>query len=69
MNELMVIQSRLGGSYGKSILITLADTKKLNTPMNRRAKELGIMVMDKTDILAADFRNRLKNLIMEAVPF
>jgi hypothetical protein len=69
VNELMVIQSRLGGSYGKSILITLADTKKMNTPMNRRAKELGIMVMDKTDILAADFRNRLKNLIMEAVPF
>lgn len=69
IHELMVIRNRLGGKYGKGVLVSFSDMKRQNTPMNRKARELDILVLDKNDILAPDFRNRFRNLILEALPF
>lgn len=60
INEILINTRRIGGNKGKAVLIAYCDMKKAETGAFLRAKELGIRVLDREDILSEDFKERLQ---------
>lgn len=65
LNELLIAKKRLGGWFSKGVIVTFGKEKKIHTGTYKRAQELGLELMDATDILAADFGQRLVRVIRE----
>ncbi len=65
INELVIARKRVGGWFSKGILIAFGWDKKNHTGTYKRAKELGIELMDAQDIMSADFGDRLVSTIRE----
>ncbi len=63
INEILINTRRIGGNKGKAILIAYCDMKKAHTGAFLRAKELGIRVLDREDILSENFKDRLQQAI------
>jgi len=63
INEILINSRRIGGNKGKAILIAYCDMKKAETGAYLRAKELGIRVLDREDILSDNFKERLQSAI------
>jgi Domain of unknown function (DUF1887). len=63
INEILINTRRIGGNKGKALLIAYCDMKKAETGAFQRAKELGIRVLDREDILSNDFKDRLQHEI------
>ncbi len=59
INEILINTRRIGGNKGKAILVAYCDMKKAETGAFLRAKELGIRVLDREDILSDNFKERL----------
>lgn len=65
LNELLIAKKRLGGWFSKGIIITFGKERKGNTGTYKRAQELGLELLDATDIMAEDFGQRLVKTIRE----
>lgn len=63
LNELLIAKKRLGGWFSKSIVVSFGDDKAMRNGTYKRAQELGIEVLDKTDVLSANFGERLVKAI------
>ncbi len=63
LNELIVAKKRLGGWFSKGIIVTFGDEKSSKNGTYKRAKELGIELLDKSDVLSSDFGERLVKTI------
>lgn len=59
LNELLIEKKRLGGWFSKAIIVTFSDDKAYETGTYKRAKELGIEMLDRKDILSDDFEQKL----------
>lgn len=59
LNELLIAKKRVGGWFSKSILVSFGNDKAMRSGTYKRAKELGIEMLDKTDILSGNFGERL----------
>lgn len=59
LNEILITAKRLGGLHARSVLVTFSNIKKDNTGIYKRAKELGIIIFDKQDILRSGFSEKL----------
>jgi len=60
LNELYVVSHRIGGEYAIPVLVTYSDIKAKRLGVYMKAKEMGIRVMDRTDILSDHFDLKLK---------
>jgi hypothetical protein len=67
VNEIIVNMRRVGGSKGKGILVTYSDIKTENMGIYQKAKEMGIRVLDKRDILSGEFGERLRRTVDEVL--
>ena len=65
LNELLIAKKRLGGWFSKSIIVSFGDDKAMRNGTYKRAQELGIEVLDKKDVLSADFGERLVKAVCE----
>ncbi len=65
LNELVIAKKRLGGWFSKGVMVTYSKDKKGNTGTYKRAQELGLELLDATDILSEDFSQRLVKSIRE----
>lgn len=65
LNELLIAKKRLGGWFSKGIIVTYSKEKKIHTGTYKRAQELGLELLDATDIMADDFGERLVKAIRE----
>lgn len=65
LNELLIAKKRLGGWFSKGIIVTYSKEKKIYTGTYKRAQELGLELLDATDIMAEDFGQRLVKTIRE----
>ncbi|WMI81342.1 Card1-like endonuclease domain-containing protein [Anaerotignum sp. MB30-C6] len=65
LNELLIARKRLGGWFSKGIIVTFGKEKKIHTGTYKRAQELGLELLDGTDIMADDFAERLVKTIRE----
>jgi len=63
LNELLIAKKRLGGWFSKSIIVTYGNRSIKGQGTYNRAKQYGIEVLDKDDILSDNFAER----IVEAV--
>jgi len=64
LNELYVVSHRIGGEYAIPILVTYSDIKAKRLGIYMKAKEMGIRVMDRTDILSNNFDLKLEKDII-----
>ncbi|WP_313526921.1 Card1-like endonuclease domain-containing protein [Anaerotignum sp.] len=65
LNELLIAKKRLGGWFSKGIIVTYGKEKKIHTGTYKRAQELGLELLDATDIMAEDFSQRLVKTIRD----
>ena len=65
LNELVIAKKRLGGWFSKSIIVVFSNDKMTKSGAYKRAKELGIGLLDRGDILSKDFGDRLVRAIKE----
>lgn len=65
LNELLIEKKRIGGWFSKGILVAFGDDKVDRTGTYLKARELGIILLDRTDIISEDFGKRLANAIEE----
>ena len=63
LNELIVAKKRLGGWFSKGIIVTFGDEKSQKNGTYRRAKELGIELLDRSDVLSQNFGERLERAV------
>ena len=55
LNEWIVAKKRLGGWFSKCVIVAFGNDRDMNSGTRIRAKELGITVIDKPDILSDNF--------------
>jgi len=65
LNELVIAKKRLGGWFSKSIIVVFSDDKRLKSGTYKKAKELGVELLDKGDILSNNFPDRLIKAVKE----
>lgn len=63
INELYIQRKRLGGWFSKGIIVTSGNDKTKETGVFKKAKEFGIMVLDKKDIKSSNFGELLFNAV------
>ncbi len=63
LNELLIGKKRLGGWFSKGIIVAFGKEKEVLKGTTHRAKELGLEILDSSDILAEDFGDRLYKTI------
>ena len=63
INELVIAKKRLGGWFSKSIIVSFGNDKRNKTGTYKRAQEMGVEILDKSDILSEDFSQRLVDTI------
>ncbi|MCI1931830.1 MAG: DUF1887 family CARF protein [Clostridia bacterium] len=63
LNELLIEKKRIGGWFSKAIIVTFSDEKAYETGTYKRAKELGIEMLDRKDILSDNFQQKLINAV------
>ena len=56
-------KKRLGGWFSKGIIVTFGDEKSQKNGTYRRAKELGIELLDRSDVLSQNFGERLERAV------
>lgn len=65
LNELLIAKKRVGGWFSKGVVVTFSKEKVEGSGTYKRAQELGLELLDSSDILAEDFGNRLVKAIRE----
>lgn len=65
LNELVVAKKRVGGWFSKGIMVTFGRDKQDKTGTYKRAKELGLEMLDARDVLSGDFAERLVKTVKE----
>jgi len=60
LNELFVVSHRIGEKYAIPVLVTHSDVKAKRMGIYMKAKEMGILIMDRSDILSESFAEKLK---------
>ena len=65
LNELLIAKKRVGGWFSKGVVVTFSKEKTEGSGTYKRAQELGLELLDSSDILAEDFGNRLVKAIRE----
>ncbi len=65
INELVIERKRIGGWFSKAIIVTFSNDKKENSGVYKRAKELGVEMLDKNDIISGEFGKRLVSAVRE----
>ena len=63
LNELLINKKRLGGWFSKSIIVAFGNDKRSNSGTYKRARELGIDLLDMNDIKSSNFSNILVDTI------
>lgn len=65
LNELLIGKKRIGGWFSKGVIVTFGREKQLKTGTYKRARELGIALLDAGDVMSPDFGDRLVKAIRE----
>ena len=65
LNELLIAKKRVGGWFSKGVMVTFSREKTESSGTYKRAQELGLELLDASDILAEDFAERLVRAIRE----
>lgn len=65
INELVVAKKRVGGWFSKGIIVAYGRDKQDKSGTYRRAKELGIEMLDAKDIVSPNFGERLVRTVKE----
>ncbi|MFV0314861.1 MAG: Card1-like endonuclease domain-containing protein [Anaerotignum sp.] len=65
LNELLIARKRLGGWFSKGIMVTFSKDKNIHTGTYKRAHELGLELLDGTDVMADNFKERLAKSIQD----
>ena len=65
LNELLIAKKRVGGWFSKGVMVTFSKEKSHDSGTYKRAQELGLMLLDASDIMAEDFSQRLVKAIRE----
>ncbi len=65
LNELLIVKKRVGGWFSKGVMVTFSKAKSQDSGTYKRAQELGLMLLDASDIMAEDFGSRLVKTIHE----
>ena len=68
LNELLIEKKRIGGWFSKSIMVTFGDKSSMGTGTYNRARQYGIEILDKEDIMSDDFSDRLIKAVREHSP-
>ena len=68
LNELLIEKKRIGGWFSKSIMVTFGDKSSMGTGTYNRARQYGIEILDKEDIMSDDFSDRLIKAVKEHSP-
>ena len=63
LNELYVVSRRIGGKYAIPILVTCSDMKTKHLALYLKAKEMGIHLLDISDVRSGSFLECLKRII------
>lgn len=63
LNELLIEKKRIGGWFSKSIIVTFGNSSTMGTGTYNRAKQYGIEVLDKDDILSDNFSQRIVEVV------
>lgn len=59
INELVLERKRLGGWFSKAIIVSFSDEKNVQSGAFKRAREFGVEMLDRSDILSGEFSKRL----------
>lgn len=59
LNEIKTLTVQFGGIYAKPVLVTMADIRSGDRYLMQRAQDMGIEVIDRTDILAGRLLKKL----------
>ncbi len=65
INELYTVSHRMSRGYAVRVLVTYSDIKKGRMGLYLKAKEMGIIVMDRSDLMRSDFSKRLERAIIK----
>lgn len=65
LNELLIAKKRVGGWFSKGVIVTFGKEKTECSGTYQRAKELGLELLDASDVLSEDFGTRLVKSILE----
>ena len=65
INELYTVSHRMSRGYAIRVLVTYSDIKKNRMGLYLKAKEMGIIVMDRSDLMRSDFANRIERAIVK----
>lgn len=65
INELYTVSHRMSRGYSIRVLVTYSDIKNARKGLYLKAKEMGIIVLDRLDILRTDFDKRLERSIVK----
>ena len=63
LNELYVVSRRIGGKYAIPILVTCSDMKTKHLALYLKAKEMGIHLLDISDVRSGSFQECLRRII------
>lgn len=63
LNELYVVSRRIGGKYAIPILVTMSQMRTKHLGIYLKAKEMGIHMLDATDILSNNYGTKLRRII------
>ena len=64
INELVIEKKRLGGWFSKCIIVTFGNEKNDKTGTYYRAEEMGVELLDRSDILSGRFSEKLKRSVI-----
>ncbi len=62
LHEIKTLASRFGGAYGRAVLVTMADVRGRDPHLWQRAEDMGVVILDHTDVTGSDFERRLVSL-------
>ncbi len=63
LNELLIERKRLGGWFSKCIIVGFGNDKSKKSGAYKRALDLGIILLDKSDIMSRNFGERLVGVV------
>ena len=68
LNELLIEKKRIGGWFSKSIIVAFGESSAMGAGTYKRAREYGIEILDKDDIMSDNFCQKLLDTVRGSNP-
>lgn len=59
LNEIKTLASRFGGEYARPVLVTMSDVRTRDRYLARRAEDMGVALIDRSDLVSEQLPKRL----------